>query len=187
MDGSVLGVVLAAGAGSRFGSPKALARTADGEAWIARAVEALQRGGCTRVVVVLGAAAAPATAFVPRGVGSVVAARWAEGVSESLRAGLAHAEEGDAQAVVIVPVDTPDLPASAVARILAATSSRADALVQAVYEGVPGHPVLIGRDHWGAVAADAAGDRGAGRYLAAHGAARVECSDLWSGADIDAR
>ena len=56
-DARAVGVVLAAGAGSRYGQPKVLA--ADGY-WLERAVAALDRGGCDEVIVVLGAAGADA-------------------------------------------------------------------------------------------------------------------------------
>ncbi|MBQ9916482.1 MAG: nucleotidyltransferase family protein, partial [Microbacterium sp.] len=60
-------------------------------------------------------------------------------------------------------------------------------LASAEYAGVPGHPVVIGRDHWVALAAAVRGDVGARPYLRAHGAAAVECGDLWSGVDQDVR
>lgn len=47
------GVVLAAGAGTRFGMPKVLA---DSGEWLVSAANALREGGCAEVVVVLGAA-----------------------------------------------------------------------------------------------------------------------------------
>ena len=50
---SAVGIVLAAGAGRRFGMPKVLAE--DG-AWLRAAVAALDAGGCRPVYVVLGAA-----------------------------------------------------------------------------------------------------------------------------------
>ena len=59
--------------------------------------------------------------------------------------------------------------------------------LRAAYDGVPGHPVLIGRDHWDGVVASAVGDRGARDYLAAHGVALVECGDLATGVDVDRR
>ncbi len=49
----VVGVLLAAGAGRRYGSPKVLAH---GGAWLQAAVTALAEGGCAQVLVVLGAA-----------------------------------------------------------------------------------------------------------------------------------
>jgi CTP:molybdopterin cytidylyltransferase MocA len=63
----------------------------------------------------------------------------------------------------------------------------AASLVRATYDGRPGHPVAIGRDHWELVAASVHGDSGANRYLSTQGAVAVECADLWDGADIDTR
>ncbi|MBF0816042.1 nucleotidyltransferase family protein, partial [Microbacterium paludicola] len=100
---AVCGIVLAAGAGTRFGGPKALARTPDGTPWIVRAVDALWAGGCDEVLVVLGAGAAEAAALIPPGARMVVADDWAEGASASLRAGIAAARQREADAVVILP------------------------------------------------------------------------------------
>lgn len=61
------------------------------------------------------------------------------------------------------------------------------ALIAASYDGERGHPVLLGADHWRAVAASAVGDRGARAYLAGHSSALtlVECGDIAEGYDID--
>lgn len=186
-DTRVFGLVLAAGAGSRFGGPKGLARTADGDAWVARAVRMLQDGGCRDVLVTVGAAPEEVAALVPVSAVVVRVDDWAEGLSASLRAGLAAAGAAGAEVVVVATVDTPDLPASAVVRVLSIASRPAAALVQATYRGRPGHPVVIGAEHLDAVIASLEGDRGARPYLSAHGAVEVDCSDLWSGADIDSR
>jgi nicotine blue oxidoreductase len=58
-------------------------------------------------------------------------------------------------------------------------------LARAAYDGEPGHPVLLGRDHWPGVVASAAGDRGARDYLAAREVTLVECGDLATGHDRD--
>ncbi|KZE40521.1 nucleotidyltransferase family protein [Microbacterium sp. T32] len=179
------GLVLAAGAGRRFGGPKALARDPDGVPWVEKAVRALRDGGCDPVVVVLGAAADEAEHLVPAGAIAVRAGAWSEGVSSSLRAGLDAVASLPAASVAVVPVDNPGLPAAAVARLVA--RSAPDALAFATYRGLPGHPVLIGRSHWSAVASGVRGDVGARPYLRAHGAEAIECGDLWSGADIDVR
>lgn len=194
----VVGVVLAAGAGTRFGGPKALARTAAGEPWVERAVATLRRGGCSSVLVALGAGAADASPLVPGGADILVVPDWADGLSVTVRAALAAIAPGTADAALLVPVDTPDMPQEVCVRLIAAARGCADgegaggggdataaALARAVFDGVPGHPVLIGREHWSAVAERVAGDQGAGPYLRAHGATRVECGDLWDGADID--
>lgn len=183
--GPVSGLVLAAGAGRRFGGPKALARTPAGTPWLALAVRALRDGGCAEVVVVLGAGAEEARGLVPAGATAVTASGWESGVAASLRTGLTALESSGAVAAVVVPVDTPDLPVAAVARIV--RRAGADALVQATYAGAPGHPVLLGRAHWSPLAASVRGDVGARPYLIAQGAGSVECSDLWTGADRDTR
>lgn len=180
--------MLAAGAGSRFGGPKGLARTAAGEPWVARAVRTLWDAGCTSVLVAVGAAADEVAALVPPDVTVVPVQDWLEGLSATVRAGLAAARETDAAAIVIVPVDAPGLPAAAVRRVVTAACEHPEAaLVQAAYDGAPGHPALLGRSHWDAAAAAMRGDRGAGPYLATRGARMVECSDLWPGSDVDER
>ncbi|MEU1971838.1 NTP transferase domain-containing protein [Microbacterium sp. NPDC019599] len=181
------GLVLAAGAGTRFGGPKALARLPDGTPWVARAVQALTDADCRRVVVALGAAAVEARLLVPEDAEIVEVPDWAEGLSATLRSGLRAASIEGTDAVAIVPVDTPAMPAAAVRRVLAAGTGGRAAVVQAVYRGVPGHPVLIGADHVEPLLATLSGDRGARAYLVAQGALEVECADLWSGADIDTR
>lgn len=179
------GLVLAAGAGSRFGGPKALARTTDGEPWVARAVHVLLDGGCERVAVVLGARADDARGLVPDDarVSVVVAADWASGVSASLRAGLVACGDGP-DAVLVTLVDLPGLPVEAVRRV-ARRPFDAHVLRQAVHGARPGHPVLLGRAHRPALLARLGGDTGARAYLAAHGAEAVECGDLFDGADVD--
>ena len=169
--------MLAAGAGTRHGGPKALVVP-----WLADAVRLLLDGGCSRVVVVLGAGADEARALVPDDarVTTVVARRWADGLGESLRTGLEHAT-GDA--VVVTLVDLPGTPVSVVARLT--TTWDRHTLRQAVYDGRPGHPVLLGADHWAPLSATLTGDRGARGYLVAHGVAEVECGDLHHGLDQD--
>jgi CTP:molybdopterin cytidylyltransferase MocA len=181
------GLVLAAGGGTRFGGPKGLARTTDGTPWVDLAVRLLHDGGCDRVLVAVGARGDEVAAHVPPGAEVVTVPDWSDGVSATLRTGLAAASVLACDAVVVTPVDTPDAAPAAVARVLAALGcDPRDGLAQAVYDGRPGHPVAIGSLHFDAVAAAVTGDRGARPYLAAHGVIEVECGDLWSGADIDA-
>ena len=181
---SVVGLLLAAGEGRRFGGPKALARDDDGTSWLLRAVQALRP--CSEVVVVLGAEAERAAALLPMSVSRIHADDWAEGMGASLRAGLDALAPTDHDAAVVSLVDLPDVDAAVVARLVAASRGHDD-LARASYGGVPGHPVLLGRDHWAGVVASATGDRGARDYLAAHDVDLVECGDLATGADVDRR
>jgi nicotine blue oxidoreductase len=163
----VAGLVLAAGGGSRYGSPKALVRLR-GRLLVERAAELLAAGGCDPVVVVLGAAAERvlAAAWLPRtGVRTVVNPDWPTGMGSSLRVGLA-AVPAEAEAVVVTLVDTPGLGPESVRRLVAAGGP--DGAAQATYGARRGHPVLLGRTVITEVAAAATGDRGAGPWLAAH-------------------
>jgi len=138
------------------------------------------------VLVVVGAAAADVAALVPPSATVVVADGALHGLSESLRTALgAAARVPAAEAALLTLVDLPGMPAAVAARVVAAGPVDAGTLRRAVVDGRPTHPVLIGREHWDAVAESASGDRGAGRYLRQHGAAEVECGQLWDGADID--
>ena len=181
---SVVGVLLAAGAGRRFGGPKALARDDDGTSWLLRSVQALRP--CDEVVVVLGAEAERAAALLPMSVSRVRADDWAEGMGASLRAGIAALAPTAHDAALVSLVDLTDVDAAVVAR-LAGSAAGPDVLARASYDGVPGHPVLIGRDHWAGVVETATGDRGARDYLASHEVALVECGDLATGVDVDTR
>jgi CTP:molybdopterin cytidylyltransferase MocA len=176
-----------------MGSPKALLTDADGTPRVAATVEALRRGGCPRVTVVVGAeaeAAAPRAAAT--GAEVVVAERWAEGMGESLKEGLAALSAGVARAALVTLVDLPDVGPDVVRRLLAAWHAEGgstDALVRATYGGRPGHPVLLGRRHWAPLGERLTGDVGAGPYLAEHRAGRkvieVSCEDLATGRDVD--
>ncbi len=181
---SVVGVLLAAGSGERFGGPKALARDDDGTSWLLRSVQALRP--CAEIVVVLGAEAEQAAALLPMSVSRIRADDWSEGMGASLRAGLTALASTSHEAALVSLVDLPDVDAAVVARLLATVTGPGD-LARAAYDGVPGHPVLIGRDHWAGVIEVATGDRGARDYLAAHEVVLVECGDLATGADVDMR
>ncbi len=181
---SVVGVLLAAGAGQRYGGPKALARDDDGTSWLLRSVQALRP--CAAIVVVLGAEAERAAALLPMSVARIRADDWADGMGSSLCSGLTALAGTDHESALVSLVDLPDVDAAVVARLVDAASGP-DVLARAAYDGVPGHPVLLGRDHWAGVVQTSTGDRGARDYLAAHEVALVECGDLATGVDVDHR
>jgi CTP:molybdopterin cytidylyltransferase MocA len=185
----VAGLLLAAGAGRRMGRPKALV-----DDWLVRGVRTLGEGGCACVVVVLGASADDAarllaTTDVDVPVDVVVADDWEKGMSASLRAGLARLQddrpEESCRAALVLLVDLPDVGAAAVARVIGAAGGGSAALARATYDGRPGHPVLLGRDHWRRVRMSTDGDVGARGYLESHAPVLVECGDLSTGEDRD--
>ena len=179
------GLLLAAGSGTRMGRPKALVSDPDGTSWLRRAVGVLQEGGCEAVTVVLGASADEAQPLLKdAGAHVVVADDWSEGMGASLRTGLRALDGSDALAAVVMLVDLPDVTAAVVRRVAAEVTLPAQ-LARASYYGRPGHPVVIGRDHWDAVAQQVGGDQGARTYLDAHGVQDVDCGGLATGRDRD--
>jgi len=172
----VVGVLLAAGAGARFGDgPKVRASLGGRELW-EWPLDALRRGGAEALVVVQGAAR-----FEVEDAAVVVCEGWAEGLSASLREGVAEAARRDAEAVVIALADQPLLDARAVARVLAARGDGAEA-VRATYAARPNHPTVIESSLFGAVAA-LRGDEGARSLLG--GARLVPCDGLGAPDDVD--
>ncbi|MET7691790.1 nucleotidyltransferase family protein [Streptomyces sp. NPDC005483] len=183
----VAGLLLAAGGGRRLGGrPKALLEHR-GRPLVEHAVGVLRTAGCTRVHVVLGAAAAAVRKRAELG-GCVLVENpeWADGMGSSLRAGLDSLAGTTARAALVSLVDQPGIGADAVRRVLTAYEDETS-LASAAYDGVRGHPVLFGAAHWAGIAATATGDRGARAYLKEHQRAvtLVECGDVAEPYDID--
>jgi CTP:molybdopterin cytidylyltransferase MocA len=178
---TVAGLVLAAGAGRRYGMPKALV-TYQGLRLVQRAANTLGDAGCDRILVVLGASADEVLALhdLPE---TVINSDWATGMGSSLRVGLAALEKTDCTSAAVLLVDMPGVTAEAVRRIIAFDSP--DALVMGGYGGRRGHPVLLGRDHWDGVRTVAVGDRGARDYLRAHDVSVVDVGDVADDHDLD--
>lgn len=177
----IAGIVLAAGAGRRYGGPKAFEVSADGELWVTRALRSLADAGCSPIIVTL-----PSERDLGPSVRSVVVDS-AAGQSASLAAALGVVPS-DAVAVMITLVDLPDVDARVVRRVLDAPGPlTSEVLARATFEGEPGHPVLIGMTHLPRLRATLAGDQGARGYLAAHDVMLIECGDLASGVDVDER
>ncbi|TCR17629.1 nucleotidyltransferase family protein [Streptomyces sp. BK205] len=183
----VAGLLLAAGGGRRLGGqPKALLEHR-GRPLVEHAVSVLRAAGCGRVHVVLGAAAAAVRERAQLGECVIVEnPAWGEGMGPSLRVGLDSFAGTPARAVLVSLVDQPGIGAEAVRRVLGAYEDETS-LASAAYDGVRGHPVLLGSAHWAGIAATATGDQGARAYLKEHRDALtlVECGDVARPYDID--
>ena len=163
----ISGIVLAAGAGTRRGGPKALV-----PGWLDAATRLLLDAGCERVVVVLGAGADEARSLVPpdprievRTAGRLGRrhGRVAAGGTRARhrRRGPHHARR---------PAGHPGHRRRAPARLERRSADAGprrprDTLRQATYDGRPGHPVLVGANHWQPLSDALRGDRGARPYL----------------------
>ena len=185
MTGSVAGIVLAAGAGRRFGGPKVLVRLG-GQTLLERAVGVLRDGGCAPVLAVLGC---PVDGALPELADVQVSwnPAWAEGIGASLRHGLENlAAHSEIVAAVVVLVDQPNLSPVAVGRVIDAHRCGA-LLAVANYAGRRGHPVLLDRTVWSGVSQLAVGEQGARAFMRAHPemATDVACDDAGAPDDID--
>jgi molybdenum cofactor cytidylyltransferase len=173
------GLILAAGEGRRFGGTKQLAELR-GRPLLEYALEAMS--GVSPRVVVLGHAADEIRARVDlHGASVVVCEDWAEGQAASLRAGLAALAGCDA--VVVALGDQPGITAEAIQAVTAAGDEDA---VRAVYDGTPGHPVLLRRPLLER-AGELRGDTGFRDLLESATVREVELGGLADPADIDTR
>jgi molybdenum cofactor cytidylyltransferase len=137
----IAAVVLAAGASTRMGEPKALLRASDGRRYVEAIAESAQAGGCQRVVVVLGP---PHGEAIRTALPAAIATAWnaapERGMLSSVQAGLA-ALPADVDAALVWPVDIPFV-AVATVRALVVHSGT---IVVPVHNGRGGHPLRVAR------------------------------------------
>ncbi len=173
----IAAVILAAGAGTRFGDEPKLLAEFDGRPLLEHTIAAVCAvADLQQIVVVLGANAAGLLAAVDFDHAEpLICEDWREGQSASLKCGLAALD--GASKVLVTLGDTPTLNSAVVARMLSH-----DPPARALYDGRPGHPVVLGPAEMKAVDS-LTGDHGARDLLS--GAVEVECSDLSSGRDVD--
>lgn len=171
----VTGIVLAAGRGSRMGTPKQLVPLG-GRPLLQHVVD-VAAGELDDVILVLGheAEAVVAALALPEGVRVVVNPDHAEGQSTSLRAGLDHVPEA-ARAVVVLLGDQPGVRADAVRAVVAAQATSDAPILRAAYRGRASHPVVLARSVWPAAEA-LRGDAGARSLITAH-AGHVELVEV---------
>ena len=165
---SIAAIVLAAGAGSRFGGGKLLAELG-GRPILGHVVEAARAAGLDPIVVVV-----PPTGELDGldlgAVRRVTNPTPQEGLSSSVRIGLRELDgEPDVTAAVILPGDQPLVRPEVIQALLAAAGeSPAPPFVVPRYaaDGAP-NPILARRSIW-RLADELAGDRGFGPVLATH-------------------
>lgn len=133
------GLVLAAGASSRMGYPKALLPTLDNVPLAVHQMRLLRSAGCARVAVVLGSRADAIAAKITDG--EVVRnPDWEKGRLTSLQAGLRALPE--ANVFLVLPVDTVGVRTETLAALLGATGSP---VVRPFYRGQPGRVLRLDR------------------------------------------
>lgn len=160
----VVAAVLAAGAGRRMGTPKALLRWGDGTL-LDRSVALLSRPGIDEVIAVVGHQA-DAVRAASRPVTTCLNPDPDRGMLSSIHVALDEAEARGADALVVHPVDHPLVSPTTVDAVIAALLAGAHIAVPSV-AGRRGHPGGFARASWGALRAIPA-DRGARGVLQDH-------------------
>lgn len=181
----VPGIVLAAGASSRMGTPKALLRAGD-RTFVRRILDVFREGGTDSAVVVVRPGQADVIAEVERaGFGTaIVNAGAEEGQLSSLIAGLDAADGPGVQAVLVTLVDVPLVTAATVRTLLDRAATTSAGIVRAVHRGRHGHPVLFKRELFDALRR---ADPGVGAKAVTRSAAveDVEVDDPGVAQDVD--
>lgn len=187
---NVTAVILAAGRGTRFEAGDKLMATWRGRALIEypiSAASAARSCGLIGEIVVVARSDSPVVRIASAAGCRVVHPDPAHGngLSASLKAGVGTVRP-DAAAALILLGDQPTVELAAISQLLTAADPLRSALVRARYPGTddPGHPVLIGRDHFDLVNR-ASADRGVNGVTAAAGLQWTEVDCLGTNPDID--
>jgi CTP:molybdopterin cytidylyltransferase MocA len=136
-------VIVGAGAGTRFGGPKAVATLSDGRRFLDVIVETAQAAGLDPIVAVL-----PPGVAAPAGVRIVANAKPSSEQIVSVRLGLALLTSAPVSSALLWPVDHPFVRLESVLAILDAARRTGAQIAVPVYESRRGHPGWFHRDIW---------------------------------------
>ena len=181
----VAGIILAAGASTRFGQLKQLLDWG-GVTLLAHVTDEALAAGLAPVIVVLGCGAEDArVALGDRPVQAVMNWRWEEGLSASVHAGLI-ALPPQVEAAILMQCDQPLLTADLLRTVVACFEESGAAIVHPTHAGRRGTPTLFARRLFPELAA-VRGDQGGRSLIARHKSevATVEVVDPDALADVD--
>lgn len=179
-------VVLGAGAGTRFGEPKAGARLADGVRFLDAVVSTARDAGADPIVAVV-----PPGLAVPSGLVRVENHRAAAEAVTSVRLGLAALANAPVASTLLWPVDHPFVHVDSLLALIDAHRRTTLSIVLPVYQRRRGHPALFARSVWSELMAVAEGEGGARvvvhRHESAGDLAVVDVSDDGVIRNVDTR
>lgn len=160
---ALFAVVLAAGASTRFGSPKQLVRIA-GRPLLHTAVTRASEVVGSALIVVLGSGAAELAGLLRHSPGSIVVNQdWREGLASSIRAGIARLPLTCAGALLML-ADQPAVSADDLRRLAGTWRKQPQYVAAALYSGTTGVPAIFPRSMFPELA-QLRGDQGARAIL----------------------
>ena len=172
-----VGLILAAGSGSRLGTPKA-SLVVGGQRLVDRAINNFTSAGVSEIYVVLGA-----WQGVVEGAHIIVNENWQDGMASSLKIGLEHISKNTAATdVTISLVDLPGMTPDAIREVVQSSHD----IVVGTFAGKPGHPVKFAKKFWNEISESAIGDMGARNFLKGRDDVHfIPLDHLATGKDID--
>lgn len=172
-----VGLILAAGSGSRLGTPKA-SLVVGGQRLVDRAINNFTSAGVSEIYVVLGA-----WQGVVEGAHVIVNENWQDGMASSLKIGLEHISKNTAATEVTISlVDLPGMTPDAIREVVQSSHD----IVVATFAGKPGHPVKFAKKYWNEISESATGDMGARNFLKGRDDVHfIPLDHLATGKDID--
>lgn len=178
----VAAIIVGAGAGTRFGGPKAAATLPDGRRFVDAVTETAAAAGCDPVIAVL-----PAEVECPTGAQAVRNAKPGSEQVVSVRLALAQLVGQPSIGALLWPVDHPFVSLESVLAVLDAARRTEAPIVLPVHNGRRGHPAFFHRDVWRELMTVA--DGGARGVIRAYGerVAEVVVRDRGVLRDIDTR
>ena len=181
-------IILGAGAGVRFGEPKAGAELRPGRRFIDEVVGAAAASGADPIIAVV-----PPGLEVPAPARPAVTDRGAVGGEqmESVRIGLARLANTSVAGALLWPVDHPFASVGTVLALVDAHRRTGAAVTVPTHDGRRGHPVFFARESWGSLMSVEPGAGGARvvvrTYERQGGVHEVRVSDPGVLRDIDTR
>jgi nicotine blue oxidoreductase len=172
-----VGLILAAGSGSRLGTPKA-SLVVGGQRLVDRAINNFTSAGVSEIYLVLGA-----WQGVVEGAHVIVNENWQDGMASSLKIGLEHISKNTAATdVTISLVDLPGMTPDAIREVVQSSHD----IVVGTFAGKPGHPVKFAKKYWNEISESATGDMGARNFLKGRDDVHfIPLDHLATGKDID--
>jgi molybdenum cofactor cytidylyltransferase len=176
-------VVLAAGASTRFGSPKQLVRIAGRPLLHAAVTRASEIAG-NALVVVLGSGASELAPLLKHSAGAIVVNQdWREGLASSIRAGVAKLP-GTCAGALLIQTDQPSVSVEDLKRLAGTWRRQPLHIAAALYDGAPGLPAIFPRTLFQDLAR-LRGDAGVRALLRRHSERLVRVAMPSAAIDID--